>query len=920
MRLLVENPWVVDRGRQRGRGRTQRGMAEHAVLYVNGRRRVLPADRARQTLLSYLREDCGLTGSKLGCGEGGCGACTVTLCHWDAEKAAPVYKSVNACLAPLYSVVGMHIVTVEGIGSTRSGLHPVQQKLACAHGSQCGFCTPGFVMSMYTQLRAREPGVTLQEHEIESNLAGNLCRCTGYRPILEGFRAFAATPSSSVDADAQVDPLTGVKELPLLPEELRAPPQPLNLSGATTWHRPVTLEAMLELKRDLPEAKVICGNTEVGIEVMIKGLKFPQIIAGTHVPELRAVVQTDAGVMLGSSITLSELEAVCKQQIAARPDHETQSFHAVLRQLHWFAGRQIRNVSSLAGNIVTGSPISDLNPLWSALNATFICQSAARGRRSVSATEFWTGYRKNLLAPDELLVAVFVPATRRFEYVKEFKQSHRRDDDIAIVNAGMRVAFEQDGADSFVVKDLSCAYGGMAATTKLATGVADAAPGLPWQDSTLQALLKSLHDDMALPPDVPGGMPEYREALSASFFFKFFVYAATSLERDAGGAYTSDLIPTDRLAANAGEREPSRGCQYYGKGKDGEQVGLPLVHASAHLQVSGEAQYNDDLSDSADTLHAALVMSEKPHARISVNFSPAEAADGVVGCYSAKDVPGDNHIGAVVHDEEIFATDTVTCVGQIIGIVVADTKEHADAAARLVKVDYDELPAVLSIEDAIEAESYFEYEGVTGHVLRRGDVEAGFSQCDHVVEGQVRCGGQEHFYLEPSACVVVPLENNEIHTVVSTQCVDKSQRLIASALGIACSKVVARSKRIGGGFGGKETRAAFINVAAAVAAYCCQKPVRLVLDRHVDMAITGQRHAFVGKYKVGCTAEGRILSLKIDLYNNAGNSLDLSQAIMDRALFHADGSYAIANMEIVGHVCRYAASTARSLLRDLNVI
>jgi xanthine dehydrogenase/oxidase len=603
-------------------------------------------------------------------------------------------------------------------------------------------------MSMYTQLRARPEGTALTEHEIEGNLAGNLCRCTGYRPILEGFRAFAGQPPEpQADADAEVDPLTRVKELPF-PEALRTPAQPLTLAGAATWHRPITLAAMLELKRDLPEAKIICGNTEVGIEVMIKRLKFPHIIAGTHIPELCGTVETEAGVTLGSSTTLSDLEEVCKKQIAARPPHETQSFHAVLRQLHWFAGRQIRNVSSIAGNIVTGSPISDLNPLWSALNATFVCQSTARGARSVAATDFWTGYRQNVLAPDELLVSVFIPATKKYEYVKEFKQSHRRDDDIAIVNAGMQVAFEQDDAGKFVVKNLSCSYGGMAATTKLAEGVASAAPGMPWEDSSLQSLLKTLHEDMKLPPDVPGGMAEYRQALATSFFFKFFVYASVSLEADATKEYTSSLSECDRLAADVVEREPSRGLQYYGKGKDGEEVGLPLMHASANLQVSGEAQYNDDISDSADTLHAALVMSEKPHARISVDFSPAEEAPGVEGCYGANDVPGDNHIGAVVHDEEIFATDTVTCVGQIIGIVVADTKAHADDAARLVKVEYEELPPILSIEDAIEADSYFEYEGVTGHVLQCGDVEAGFSQCDHIVEGDVRCGGQEHFYLE----------------------------------------------------------------------------------------------------------------------------------------------------------------------------
>lgn len=501
-------------------------------------------------------------------------------------------------------------------------------------------------------------------------------------------------------------------------------------------------------------------------------------------------------------------------------------------------------------------------------------------------------------------MSVFLPATSKYEYVQAFKQSHRRDDDIAIVNAGMRVKFAAANGSGFVVEELSVAYGGMAATTKPAIRVAKAASGLGWSEKELHALLRSLADDVKLPPDVPGGMAEYRQALATSFFFKFFVFASVSLETDSQGAWASSLSKPDRLAASETPQEASCGLQYFGEGKDGQQVGLPLMHASAKLQTSGEALYNDDISDPSDTLHAALVMSTKPHATIKVNFEPAEQAPGVVGCYGAGDVPGDNHIGAVVHDEEVFATETVTCVGQVIGIVVADTKAHADEAARLVRVEYQELPAILSIEDAIAAGSFFAHDGVTGHMLRCGDLEKGFAQCDHIVEGEARCGGQEHFYLEPCACVVVPGENNEITTTVSTQCVDKSQRLIASALGIPCSKVVARSKRIGGGFGGKETRAAFLNVAAAVAAYRCNRPVRLVLDRHVDMAITGQRHAFVGKYKVGCSADGKILALKMQLYNNAGNSLDLSQAIMDRALFHADSSYHIPHMEVTGEVCR----------------
>eukprot|EP00775_Hariotina_reticulata_P000680 gene680-978_t len=171
---------------------------QELVCYVNGKRFALPHGRGEQTLLQFLREN-GLTGTKLGCGEGGCGACTVMVSQWDGSKVQ--HRAVNACLCPLYAVEGMHVVTVEGIGSVRGGLHPVQAALANSHGSQCGFCTPGFVMSMYSLLRgvAAEGKAAPTEEEIEECLAGNLCRCTGYRPILDAFKAVAAVdvkPSS----------------------------------------------------------------------------------------------------------------------------------------------------------------------------------------------------------------------------------------------------------------------------------------------------------------------------------------------------------------------------------------------------------------------------------------------------------------------------------------------------------------------------------------------------------------------------------------------------------------------------------------------------------------------------------------------------------------------------------------------------
>jgi xanthine dehydrogenase/oxidase len=245
--------------------------------------------------------------------------------------------------------------------------------------------------------------------------------------------------------------------------------------------------------------------------------------------------------------------------------------------------------------------------------------------------------------------------------------------------------------------------------------------------------------------------------------------------------------------------------------------------------------------------------------------------------------------------------------GHQIGIIVAETQDIALEAARLVQVQYEELPALLSIDDAVAADSYHVYPMFTDHSIEDGDVDTAMAACEaagNTVEGDARCGGQEHFYLEPMANLVWCGDNDEVHTVSSTQCPQKHQKLIAGALGLPCNKVVCKTKRLGGGFGGKETRAAFLNVCAAVPAFHLRKPVSLVLDRHVDMAVTGARHAFLGKYKVGYSREGKILALDMKLYNNAGNSLDLSAAIMDRALFHSDGAYKIPNVRVRGRCCK----------------
>ncbi|KAK7402210.1 hypothetical protein VNO78_14292 [Psophocarpus tetragonolobus] len=916
-------------------------VSNHPILYVNGVRQVLSDGFAHFTLLDYLR-DTGLTGTKLGCGEGGCGACTVMVSHYDRRLRKCSHYAINACLAPLYSVEGMHVITVEGLGSCKRGLHPVQESLARAHGSQCGFCTPGFVMSMYALLRSSQTPPS--EEQIEECLAGNLCRCTGYRPILDAFRVFAKTSndvytgvsSLSLEQGKPVCPSTGKpcscnlnnvndkfvggdniyeptsyneidgtkyteKELIFPPELLLRTPTSLNLTGfgGLMWYRPLTLQHVLDLKAKYTDAKLIVGNTEVGIEMRLKRMPYRVLISVMHVPELNVLDAKDDGIEIGAAVRLSDLMIFFKKVATERAAHETLSCKAFIEQLKWFAGTQIRNAASVGGNICTASPISDLNPLWMAARAKFRIIDAKGNIRTVLAENFFLpGYRKVDLASGEILLSIFLPWNRTFEFVKEFKQSHRRDDDIAIVNAGIRVHL-QENSEKWVVDDASIFYGGVAPYSLAAAKTKEFLIGKIWDQDLLQNALKVLQKDILLKEDAPGGMIEFRKSLTLSFFFKFFLWVSYQVDS------IKETIPLSHLSAvHSVHHPPITGSQDYEILKRGTSVGSPEVHLSARLQVTGEAEYADDTPMPPNGLHAAFVLSRKPHARIiRIEDSRAISSPGFVSLFLAKDVPGDNKIGPVVADEELFATDYVTCVGQVIGVVVADTHENAKIAAKNVHVEYEELPAILSIQDAVNARSFHPY---TEKHMSKGDVDHCFQsgQCDRIIEGEVQMGGQEHFYLEPHSSLVWTVDGgNEIHMISSSQAPQKHQKYVSHVLGLPMSKVVCKTKRIGGGFGGKETRSAFIAAAASVPSYLLNRPVKITLDRDVDMMITGQRHSFLGKYKVGFTKEGKVLALDLEIYNNGGNSLDLSLAILERAMFHSDNVYEIPNVRIVGRVC-----------------
>jgi len=330
-------------------------------------------------------------------------------------------------------------------------------------------------------------------------------------------------------------------------------------------------------------------------------------------------------------------------------------------------------------------------------------------------------------------------------------------------------------------------------------------------------------------------------------------------------------------------------------------AGQPLPHESAHLHVSGEAVYTDDVALPANTLHAALGMSTVAHARIrSLDLSAVRACAGVVDVATGADVPAQNNFGAILHDDPIFADTLVRFAGQALFGVAATSYAAARRAARLARVEYEELPAILDVRQALAAGSFV----LPTHTIRRGEPEAGLADAPYRLQGSLVIGGQEHFYLEGQVAVALPQEDGTMLVLSSTQHPTEVQHAVAHALGRRSHHVTVQCRRLGGGFGGKESQPAQFACAAAVLAARTQRPVKLRLDRDADMLMTGKRHDFLVDYDVGFDAAGRIRALKLMLAARCGHSADLSGPVNDRALCHVDNCYFLEHVEVVSHRCR----------------
>jgi xanthine dehydrogenase large subunit len=330
-------------------------------------------------------------------------------------------------------------------------------------------------------------------------------------------------------------------------------------------------------------------------------------------------------------------------------------------------------------------------------------------------------------------------------------------------------------------------------------------------------------------------------------------------------------------------------------------TGTPQTHDSAPLHVSGTAQYCDDIALPANTLHAAFGLSPIAHGRVrSLDVSAVLASPGVASIALPADIPGENNYGGAVHDDPIFAEQEVQYAGQPLFAVAADSMRAARKAARCFKLDVTPLPALLDIRAALAAESYV----LPSQTMRRGDARAQLALATHRLRASIVIGGQDHFYLEGQIAAAIPQEDGGMLVLSSTQHPTEVQSVVAHALAARTHRIVVQCRRMGGGFGGKESQAALIAAAAAILAHKTGRPVKLRLDRDVDMLMTGKRHDFIADYEVGFDEQGRLRALSLMLASRCGYSADLSGPVNDRAMFHIDNAYYLEHVDITSHRCK----------------
>ena len=477
-------------------------MSHHIRFILNGQPFSLQGIPPTLTLLRWLREHQTLTGTKEGCGEGDCGACTVVIAEAQGERV--VFRPINACIRFLSTLDGKAIFTVEGLKSLSNGqLHPVQQAMIDTHGSQCGFCTPGFVMSMFALYKSQMNPTRTQ---VEDALSGNLCRCTGYRPILDAAarmydlpgQGWLATPAG---APPHADEIAFAKQLQAI-----APQQMLTIEhDSGRYYAPLTLAELDACLAQYPDAQILAGGTDIGLWVTKQRRELPVLVYIGQIGELQQITASETCLTIGAGASL-------EQAWLALVGH-----YPALRELHLrFASLPIRNSGTMGGNVANGSPIGDSMPALIALGASIVLHSQG-GEREMPLEDYYLAYQKTARQSSEVLSAIKVPLHADLQ-LAAYKVSKRLDQDISAVSAAFALRLDSHNS----VSHIRIAYGGMAAIPARVPSCEQALLGQPWAQPAIDQAKAALAQAFTPLSDMRASA-EYRAQAAASMLQRFYL-------------------------------------------------------------------------------------------------------------------------------------------------------------------------------------------------------------------------------------------------------------------------------------------------------------------------------------------------------------------------------------------------------------
>lgn len=914
-------------------------------LVINGSATVVPSSVDPAIKLSdFLRDVAGVKSVKVGCGEGGCGACAVEVVQRCDHTGAVSVKTVNSCLCTLASVFGRSIVTSEGLGNSKAGFHKVQARLADKHGSQCGFCSPGMVVACHAALSAAAAeGRAPSDTDMEACLDGNLCRCTGYRPILDTCKSLAAGVDmedlGSLLAAAPAAACGGARAAAEGSGAQRF------AGGGREYLMPSRLDDVWPMLDCLNAAgggfRVVAGGTGAGVFKNWIDERDSTVVDVSRVQEMRCITDTQDGIVIGGSVTISEAIQKFSSAAAAAGAGDCQSayWNAIAVHLRRIAGHHVRNLATLGGHLALYTQWTLESDVITVMLAAGAWVAVADGPNK----ERWTTVEDFVRAPPgglgskKLVTALRVPWPAAGDVFWSERVAQRYYNSHSFVNCAMALRLG-DGGRLYSIRVVLGyhtrgwpATGGAGGTGgKTSWDCNHVAPveqllsqGGWLNRSALLAAMHLLEKLLRTPgPWAEGGPPAgaltsapspgaVAKAGGCGVWgsggwtgldpFARQVAPGLLLQGLAGlvAKYDPPPAPLARLLTSAAPLGPPpvvRGRQDYPDySGQADPVWLPVVKDKALLQASGEAQYTGDLPLAAGALHGAYVLAKQPLARIHVDAGQALALAGVVAFISAKDVPAAGANLATVRPDPrleadpVFADGAVHYWGQPIGLVLATSRAAAERGAQLVEVQYTPTgkQPCITLQDAVQRGHFFEDDTYDRSQVVRGAPAAALDSAECTIRNaRWYIPSQYHFYMEPQVAVVEPDEGGRLTVHSSCQGTDMVQQAVTTALGLPMHHVTVQCRRAGGGFGGKSNRSQPVAVAAAVAAAATGRQVRLQVDRNDDMRMVGGRCETLVEYSVGYSRDGRITCVDINAYFQGGAWMDLAK---DDMVIMADG-------------------------------